>query len=169
MSLTTFPIAFRPILKNLQNLKITHLGSEKINTNIWLPLVFSQNFLLFFSKGLQMALIALPKAFTPILKNLQNFEISHLSAKMTNINVWVPLSFSLLSIYFSQMVVGGQCDLEKSPRSKICVLGANDTNINIWITSKIAENIFYFSQMLCKWCCQYIGMGSYGKELWCTM
>ena len=87
MSLTTFPIAFRPILQNLQNLKITHLGSEKINTNIWLPLVFSQNFLLFFSKGLQMALIALPKAFTPILKNLQNFEISHLSAKMTNINV----------------------------------------------------------------------------------
>jgi hypothetical protein len=85
-----------------------------------------------------MAFIALPKAFTPVLKNLKNLEFSHLGAKMTNINVWVALSFSLVSIFFlSQMLIGGfQSDLEKSARFKNCVLGANDTNINIWVMLK---------------------------------
>ena len=49
-----------------------------------------------------MAFLMLPKAFKVNLKTLQKFEISHLGANTTNINIWVPLSFSHNSLHFSQ-------------------------------------------------------------------
>ena len=37
------------------------------------------------------------KVFKVVLKTLQEIEISHLGVKMTNINVWLPLSFSQMT------------------------------------------------------------------------
>lgn len=51
-----------------------------------------------------MALTTLLKAIKAILEILQNLEISHLSVDMTNIIIWVPLSFSHYYACFSQMV-----------------------------------------------------------------
>ena len=44
----------------------------------------------------------LPRAFSVILKNLHKFEVSHLNAEMTNINIRGPLSLSYKFLYFSQ-------------------------------------------------------------------
>ena len=50
-----------------------------------------------------MALATLPMAFKVNLKTLQTFEISHLGANTTNINIWILVSFSHNFLYFSQI------------------------------------------------------------------
>ena len=54
---------------------------------------------------INLACILLAKAFTPILKNLQNFEINHLGTKMTNVNIWVLVSFSHNLFNFKKILV----------------------------------------------------------------
>ena len=68
---------------------------------------FGQNFVYIFSNGLQTAPVMFPRAFTPMLKNLQYIEIIHLSAKITSINIWVSLGLSHSFLYSSQNVVQG--------------------------------------------------------------
>ena len=134
--------------KKNQNFEMNHLGGTMTNINLWVPLSFSHNFFIFFSNRLQMALRPqnASHGFHKVLKYLQIFEISLLSAEMTNINIWVPLSFSHSLLYFSQIIRSGfQSDLENKLKIKNCVFRANDMNINIWVTLKIAQNVFYFS------------------------
>jgi hypothetical protein len=83
-----------------------------------------------------------------IFKTLGFFEIIHLSVEMTNINIWVPLSFSHKFVYFSQMIF--RVTLQNLDKIESCVLGAKDININIWVTFKIAQNVFTLPKMLCK-------------------
>ena len=92
--------AFPPVLKNLLIFVIGQLTIEMTNINILGTFKSLLQFLTFFSNGLQMALTMLSRAFTPILNNLQLFQFSHLSAKMTNIKIWLPLIFSYNFILF---------------------------------------------------------------------
>ena len=50
-----------------------------------------------------MALTTLPKAFKTNFEKSPKFE-NHLGAEVTNINIWVPSSFSHNFLYISQMV-----------------------------------------------------------------
>ena len=52
-----------------------------------------------------MALAVLPRAFKVILKALQKFEVSHLSAEMVNIKIWVPWSFSHNFLYYLHFIM----------------------------------------------------------------
>ena len=116
MAYIPFSKAFTLILKKIQNFEMNHLGGTMTNINLWVPLSFSHNFFIFFSNRLQMALRPqnASHGFHKVLKYLQIFEISLLSAKMTNINIWVPLSFSHSFLYFSQIIRSGfESDLEK--------------------------------------------------------
>ena len=63
---------------------------------------FGHNF--FFSCDLQMALVALPKAFKRILTNLQKLEISHLGPEGKNNNIWVTFDFSHMFFLSSRIV-----------------------------------------------------------------
>ena len=58
--------------------KISHLGVEMTNINIWVPLSFSHKFI-YFSQ----------MVFRVTLQNLDKFKFFVLSAKNTNINIWV--------------------------------------------------------------------------------
>ena len=44
-------------------------------------------------------------AFKVNLKTLQTFEISHVGANTTNINIWIYLNFSHIFLYFSQLTL----------------------------------------------------------------
>ena len=53
---------------------------------------------------LQMALVVLLRVFKVVFKTLQKFEISHLITKMTNINIWITVTFTYDLFYFSQII-----------------------------------------------------------------
>lgn len=63
---------------------------------------FGHNFL---KIDLHVTIVLLPRAFKPILKNLQKFEINHLGAKMINISISKPLRFCHKFVYFILQMV----------------------------------------------------------------
>ena len=60
---------------------------------------FGHNIYLFFLTRLHTALILLSRSIEIILKIFNKFDISHLSAKVTSINILVPLGFSHLFLF----------------------------------------------------------------------
>lgn len=94
MAFAMLPTLFKLILKNLQKIKIR-------NINIRVPLRLSITFvLLYFIK-----IIYLNRMVNKWpSQGFQAFEINHLGAQMTNVNIWVPLSFTQILFYFSQVV-----------------------------------------------------------------
>lgn len=54
-----------------------------------------------------MALVVLLRVFKVVFKTLQKFEISHLITKMTNINIWITLTFTYDLFYFLKLSTNG--------------------------------------------------------------
>ena len=71
----------------------------------WKLILVTMSFI--FSNGLKFDLVALPRAFKIILKIIQNVEIRHICAKVADIKIWFPLSFTHNFLFFFKSFTNG--------------------------------------------------------------
>lgn len=118
MALATLSRAFKTILRNL---KLVILVPRRLISSFGCLLVSLKILFIllkWFTNGRH-------STFQGIQSDFEIFEISHMGANITNINNWVPVSFSLNFVYFSQRFTNGplntsqgiQSNFEDSPKN----------------------------------------------------